>query len=56
MSTTGQQLFSTLADGKLTVELVETEFAEPTGTHQQRSGAAVAGRWSLTGGGGDDRI
>ena len=32
MSTTGQQLFSTLADGKLTVELVETEFAEPIGT------------------------
>lgn len=29
--TTGQQLFSTLADGKLTVEVVETEFPEPTG-------------------------
>jgi NADPH:quinone reductase len=27
--TTGKQLFSTLADGKLTVEVVETEFAEP---------------------------
>lgn len=29
--TTGKQLFSTLADGKLTVEVVDTEFAEPTG-------------------------
>lgn len=28
---TGKQLFSTLADGKLTVEVVETEFPEPTG-------------------------
>jgi NADPH:quinone reductase-like Zn-dependent oxidoreductase len=28
---TGRQLFSTLADGKLTVEVVETEFPEPTG-------------------------
>jgi NADPH:quinone reductase-like Zn-dependent oxidoreductase len=31
MATTGKQLFSTLADGKLTVEIVQTEFAEPTG-------------------------
>ncbi len=31
MTTTGKQLFSTLADGKLTVEVVDTEFAEPTG-------------------------
>ena len=31
MATTGKQLFSTLADGKLTVEVVETEFAEPIG-------------------------
>lgn len=30
--TTGKQLFSTLADGKLTVEVVDTEFAEPTGS------------------------
>ena len=29
--TAGKQLFSTLADGKLTVEVVETEFPEPTG-------------------------
>jgi NADPH:quinone reductase-like Zn-dependent oxidoreductase len=29
--TTGKQLFSTLADGKLTVELVETTFDEPVG-------------------------
>lgn len=29
--TKGNQLFSTLADGKLTVELVETAFADPTG-------------------------
>jgi NADPH2:quinone reductase len=29
--TTGKQLFSTLADGKLTVEAVETEFPEPKG-------------------------
>ena len=29
--TTGKQLFSTLADGKLTVELVDTDFPEPTG-------------------------
>lgn len=29
--TTGKQLFSTLADGKLTVEVVETNFADPTG-------------------------
>lgn len=29
--TTGKQIFSTLADGKLTVELVETSVAEPTG-------------------------
>jgi NADPH:quinone reductase-like Zn-dependent oxidoreductase len=29
--TTGTQLFSTLADGKLTVELVETQFPDPTG-------------------------
>ena len=31
MTTTGKQLFSTLADGKLTVEIAETEFPEPTG-------------------------
>ncbi len=31
MTTTGKQLFSTLADGKLTVEVVDTEFAAPTG-------------------------
>ncbi|MAT93700.1 MAG: NADH oxidase [Halioglobus sp.] len=31
MTTTGQQLFSTLADGKLTVEVVPTEVPEPTG-------------------------
>ena len=30
--TTGKQLFSTLADGKLTVEVTETEFADPTGS------------------------
>ncbi|KAA1192579.1 NADH oxidase [Pseudohalioglobus sediminis] len=29
--TTGKQLFSTLADGKLTVEVTETEFADPSG-------------------------
>ena len=29
--TTGKQLFSTLADGKLTVEIAETVFADPTG-------------------------
>ncbi len=29
--TAGKQLFSTLADGKLTVEVVETEFPKPTG-------------------------
>ena len=29
--TEGKQLFSTLADGKLTVEVVETEFPEPQG-------------------------
>ncbi|GAB5412895.1 MAG: zinc-binding dehydrogenase [Congregibacter sp.] len=29
--TTGKQLFSTLADGKLTVEVVDTNFADPTG-------------------------
>ena len=29
--TQGKQLFSTLADGKLTVELAETTFADPTG-------------------------
>lgn len=29
--TSGKQLFSTLADGKLTVEVVETEFPEPKG-------------------------
>jgi len=29
--TTGKQIFSTLADGKLTVEVTETNFAEPTG-------------------------
>jgi NADPH:quinone reductase-like Zn-dependent oxidoreductase len=29
--TTGNQIFSTLADGKLTVEAVATEFADPTG-------------------------
>ena len=29
--TTGKQLFSTLADGKLTVEVTDTEFADPTG-------------------------
>ena len=29
--TTGKQLFSTLADGKLTVEITESEFAAPTG-------------------------
>ncbi len=31
MTTPGKQLFSTLADGKLTVEVVETEFPDPTG-------------------------
>lgn len=29
--TTGKQLFSTLADGKLTVEVAEVEFPDPTG-------------------------
>ena len=29
--TTGKQIFSTLADGKLSVEVAETEFADPTG-------------------------
>ena len=29
--TTGKQIFSTLADGKLTVEVAETRFADPTG-------------------------
>ncbi len=29
--TTGKQIFSTLADGKLTVEVSETEFPKPTG-------------------------
>ena len=29
--TTGNQIFSTLADGKLTVEVVETKFPDPTG-------------------------
>ena len=29
--TTGKQLFSTLAEGKLTVEIAETEFPDPTG-------------------------
>ena len=28
---TGKQLFSTLADGKLTVEILETQFPDPTG-------------------------
>jgi NADPH:quinone reductase-like Zn-dependent oxidoreductase len=31
MTTTGKQLFSTLEDGKLTVEIVDTEFAQPVG-------------------------
>ncbi len=31
MPTSGTQIFSTLADGKLTVEVAQTEFAEPTG-------------------------
>lgn len=31
MTTTGKQIFSTLADGKLTVEVVETDFPDPTG-------------------------
>ena len=31
MTTTGKQIFSTLADGKLTVEVAQTEIAEPTG-------------------------
>ena len=31
MSTTGKQIVSTLADGKLTVEVAQTEIAEPTG-------------------------
>ena len=29
--TTGRQLFTTLADGTLTVEIVEREFPQPTG-------------------------
>ena len=29
--TTGKQLFTTLADGKLTVEIVDREFPQPTG-------------------------
>ena len=29
--TTGKQLFSTLADGKLTVELADTTYSDPTG-------------------------
>lgn len=29
--TTGKQLFSTLADGKLTVEIAETNYSDPTG-------------------------
>ncbi len=31
MAVTGKQIFSTLADGKPTVEVLETSFAEPTG-------------------------
>ncbi len=31
MTISGKQLFSTLADGKLTVEVVDAEFADPTG-------------------------
>ena len=31
MTTTGKQIFSTLADGKLTVEVAEANFADPTG-------------------------
>ena len=31
MTITGKQLFSTLEDGKLTVEIVDTEFAQPVG-------------------------
>jgi NADPH:quinone reductase-like Zn-dependent oxidoreductase len=31
MVITGKQVFTTLADGKLTVELAQTEFAQPTG-------------------------
>jgi len=31
MATTGKQLFTTLADGKLTVEVADIEFAEPAG-------------------------
>jgi NADPH:quinone reductase-like Zn-dependent oxidoreductase len=31
MTTTGKQIFSTLADGKLTVEVAETAFPDPTG-------------------------
>ncbi len=33
MSTTGNQIISTLADGKLTVEVVQSEFDAPTGNH-----------------------
>lgn len=32
MATTGKQLFTTLADGKLTVEIAETEVKQPTGS------------------------
>jgi len=32
MTTTGKQLFTTLADGKLIVEISDVEFPEPTGT------------------------
>jgi NADPH2:quinone reductase len=31
MTTTGKQIFSTLAEGKLTVEVVDTDFPDPTG-------------------------
>ena len=31
MTTIGSQIISTLADGKLTVEVVQNEFADPTG-------------------------
>lgn len=31
MAATGQQIFSTLADGKLTVEVAESQFPDPTG-------------------------
>ena len=29
---TGKQIFSTLEDGKLTVEVAESQFADPTGS------------------------